>query len=461
MLSGKNINTDDDDGGKETEEQMWIKSKEKSLRSKHKNLVLAKGLYDMKTISALGNLGLHLVEQPGKIHGGTQVLRDTIRGFTKAKVGPSNPLFLQYQKALLKYEKISLEMKKQDRRSITNVEGIVPDIIEVHAFENNKAQLWGSWFGSHKVYKSKRVCAVFTQRMRGVLILLDGASIILVSHFETEGAGWVLSKCIIMFLIQLACLIYIDHNNMFKFKKKRSTLLIIDLITSIFLFMLSVGSLLVLVLLIRTHITLLLILFQGIVILLLVLMFVAILFEMFENAWICLIQISRKRRQTVRKRRNTVRRQSIQLHFDTFGDEMKLEPSNAVKTGRGKARRKSKGEDNPLGIEGETPEQVGQEYLNPMHLEKVKNEQGEEMIGQMEVANPLLASKQRRRSSKSSEKPHLDDTEAAVKLARREKRRIRRESGLNIEDEVAKNARRVRREQQLGDGNDRRKRKKK
>merc|ERR1712146_171361 len=61
---------------------------------------------------------------------------------------------------------------------------------------------------------------------------------------------------------------------------------------------------------------------------------------------------------------------------------------------------------------------------------------------------------------KSSEKPHLDDTEAAVKLARREKRRIRRESGLNIEDEVAKNARRVRREQQLGDGNDRRKRKK-
>merc|ERR1712196_530271 len=149
--------------------------------------------------------------------------------------------------------------------------------------------------------------------------------------------------------------------------------------------MLSVGSLLVLVLLIRTHITLLLILFQGIVILLLVLMFVAILFEMFENAWICLIQICRKRRQTVRKRRNTVRRQSIQLHFDTFGDEMKLEPSNAVKTGRGKARRKSKGEDNPLGIEGETPEQVGQEYLNPMHSEKVKNEQGEEMIGQMEV----------------------------------------------------------------------------
>ena len=44
-----------------------------------------------------GDLGLLLVEQPGKIKE-DQILRDTFRGLSKARVGVGNPTFLQYQK---------------------------------------------------------------------------------------------------------------------------------------------------------------------------------------------------------------------------------------------------------------------------------------------------------------------------------------------------------------------------
>ena len=257
----------------------------------------------MSGISAHGDLGLLLVEQPGKIKEGIKILRDTLRGLSKARVGVGNPTFLQYQKSLLKYEKIDLENKRKDRHSITNVEEDVPDIIEVHAFENNKAQLWGPWFGSHKIYKSKHACAVFAQRLRGLIILVEGLSMLILIHTESDTSGLIVAKVSSMFAVQVLFLIFIDHNHLLgKMTYARPILLMIGLAAAGILFLSTVAAVYALIILqsinyydcdgfARSHVCV----FK--------LMCLAIVLEMFENLWYWILSSCRKRHKTVRKSR--------------------------------------------------------------------------------------------------------------------------------------------------------------
>ena len=119
---------------------------------------------------------------------------------------------MRYQGELLKCEKAALKDKRKNRNSITNVEGdVLPDIIDVHAFENNKAQLWGSWFGSHETYKSKHTCAVVAQRFRSIIILTEGLSVIFLSYFDFPNSHWFFIKSITMLVIEILFLAIIDH----------------------------------------------------------------------------------------------------------------------------------------------------------------------------------------------------------------------------------------------------------
>ena len=63
---------------------MWNKSREKSLRAKYNNLKLSKGPSSIEAAKALGDLGLHLIDQPYKLKEGMKVLRETLRALAKA-----------------------------------------------------------------------------------------------------------------------------------------------------------------------------------------------------------------------------------------------------------------------------------------------------------------------------------------------------------------------------------------
>ena len=467
ILAGKGEDVGDNDDEEETEEQIWAKSKIKALRAKHKNLVVKHGAYDVKTISAHGDLGLLLVEQPGKIKEGIKILRDTLRGLAKARVGVGNPTFLQYQKSLLKYEKIDLENKRKDRHSITNVEEDVPDIIEVHAFENNKAQLWGPWFGSHKVYKSKHACAVFAQRLRGLIILLEGFSMIILIHTEADTSGLIVAKVSSMFAVQVLFLIFIDHNHLLgKMTYARPILLMIDLAAAGILFLSTVAAAYALITL-QLHRTIMIAMaLQGATCVFSSLMCLAIVLEMFENLWYWILSSCRKRRQTVRKRRNTVRRKSMQQHFSSFAnEETKLDPFDVINNPMKKQRKKSKYStdipmfDNPLIDREKTrvskkdrkkSEKVEQEYLNPMVLKQISAGDGD-VQSVMDVINPMLGmetKKEKRRSSRKSRKYSEDET---ARKSRREERRSRKEGG---EDEETRRAKREERRSRKEVGED-------
>ena len=137
-----------------------------------------------------------------------------------------------------------LKDKIKNKNSITNVEGdVLPDIIDVHAFENNKAQLWGSWFGSHETYKSKHTCAVVAQRFRSMIILTEGLSVIFLSYFDFPNSHWFFIKSISMLVIEILFLAIIDHKFTFKNQKiHRSHLLLVDVNFSALFFAAAVFS---------------------------------------------------------------------------------------------------------------------------------------------------------------------------------------------------------------------------
>lgn len=464
ILAGKGENDDDED---QNDESILLKSKEKALRAKHKKCIAQYGIFDVKTISAHGDLGIHLVEQPRSINEGIKILRSTLQGLNKAKIGVSNPIFVKYQAYLLKYEKILLENKRKDRKSITHVEEALPDIIEVHSFENNQAQLWGSWFGSHKVYKSKHVCAVFAQRLRVLLILLEGLSMFLLLYAEAGDTGWILAKVVCMFTIQVILLIFIDHNTLFGIKRlDRAALLLFDLVVAGISFIATASIVYALSVLEMYDTVLSVAVLQTLNIVLSGFMLAAILLEMFDKLWLWLIQKCRKRRQTVRKRRNTMKRKSITQHFSGFTeDEMKLDPFAALNKPTRKSKRKSRSSanldtfDNPMlmgsreevlklrkkGIRGS--KKVEQKYLNPM-LQKVTNQyqDKDDVESVQNVVNPLLALKQRKKSRSSRKSKSRDGESSDARRARREERRSRREDSGRYKNEKD-TAKQLRREQ--------------
>ena len=104
ILAGKGDNTLDEDE-KLSDVQVWNKSMEKSLRAKYNNLKLSKGPISFEAAKALGDLGLHLIDQPDKLKEGMKVLRETLRALSKAGLGVNSPVFTRYQGELLKCEK--------------------------------------------------------------------------------------------------------------------------------------------------------------------------------------------------------------------------------------------------------------------------------------------------------------------------------------------------------------------
>ena len=120
---------------------------------------------------------------------------------------------------------------------------MLPEIIDVHAFENNKAQLWGSWFGSHETYKSKHTCAVVAQRFRSIIILTEGLSVIFLSYFDFPNSHWFFIKSITTLIIEILFLAIIDHRVTCKNQKfRRSSLLLVDVNFPVLFFAAAVFS---------------------------------------------------------------------------------------------------------------------------------------------------------------------------------------------------------------------------
>ena len=239
MVAGKDIVSD---AGADEQSVDDAVQKELLIRTKLKNNRMILGANNTESLTTLGDLGVHLLTQKGREGEGHAYIREALKGLTKNKLLPTNPIFMHYQHALIAYAKGNQKQKEIPFKPPVNPER---DRIRVAHFVSNKAELFGSWYAAHDKFTNKHKCGIVGQQIRALAVCVEFASVVVLTYDPSLSTldSTILAKSIAMLITQLLLMVFIDnHVHLTTINLERKKIIICDICAAVLFFFASGAS---------------------------------------------------------------------------------------------------------------------------------------------------------------------------------------------------------------------------